>query len=50
MMQLLVTINDVQLMALVNSDSTHNFIAAELVDQVGLKRRSVLRDTYLHRQ
>lgn len=36
-MQLPVMINGVQLMALVNSGSTHNFIAAELVDRVGLK-------------
>lgn len=32
MMQLSMLINGVQLMALVNLGSTHNFIAAELVD------------------
>nr|CCI55326.1 PH01B001I13.22 [Phyllostachys edulis] len=36
-MQPPVLINGIQLMALVDSGSTHNFIAAELIDKVGLK-------------
>lgn len=36
MMQLAVTINDIHLLALVDSGSTHNFVAVELVARVGL--------------